>query len=298
MLKSVSAERLAIGSIAVSLLVLGLKLLAWWVTGSVALYSDALESLVNVGGAALALVAVWYAQLPADSGHPYGHHKAEYFSAVAEGIMIVVAALLIVHQALEVLWAPDLSDLGPLGLVVNGAAMLINLGWARVLIVWARRNHSPALAASGRHLMSDVWTSVGVLGGLIVALLTGWAVLDPVLAIIVALNILREGVIVISSSVGGLMDSAAEPGEQKQIETIIHKAANGALQIHDIRTRRAGQALFVEFHMVVSAAMTVAASHEICDRIEAALQAEISGIHATIHVEPDNKLEPVGINPS
>lgn len=298
MSSSVSAERLALGSIAVSLLVLGLKYLAWWMTGSVALYSDALESLVNVGGAALALIAVRYAQRPADHDHPFGHHKAEYFSAVAEGIMIVLAALMIVHQALAALSAPDLSDLGPVGMAVNALAMVINLAWARVLIVWARRHHSPAMAASGRHLMSDVWTSVGVLAGLVLAVLTGWAILDPLLAIIVAMNILREGVMVIRSSIGGLMDTAADPVEQTQIEATIHTAAIGALQVHDIRTRRAGQALFVEFHMVVSGAMTVAASHEICDRVETALEAQIPGINTTIHVEPDSKLEPEGLNPA
>ncbi|WIY26465.1 cation diffusion facilitator family transporter [Parasedimentitalea psychrophila] len=297
-LEALSAERLALGSIAVSLLVLGLKYLAWWMTGSVALYSDALESLVNVGGAVLALLAVRYAQRPADRGHPYGHHKAEYFSAVAEGTMIVLAALMIVHQALAALATPDLSGLGPVGMVVNGLAMVINLGWARILITWARKYHSPAMAAGGRHLMSDVWTSVGVLAGLLLALLTGWAILDPLLAIIVALNILREGVMVIRSSIGGLMDSAADPVEQAQIEKIIDSAAIGALQVHDIRTRRAGQALFVEFHMVVSGAMTVAASHEICDRVETALQAQIPGVNTTIHVEPDSKLEPVGLNPA
>ena len=298
MSSSVSAERLALGSIAVSLLVLGLKYLAWWMTGSVALYSDALESLVNVGGAALALIAVRYAQRPADHDHPFGHHKADYFSAVAEGIMIVLAALMIVHQALAALSAPDLSDLGPVGMAVNALAMVINLAWARVLIVWARRHHSPAMAASGRHLMSDVWTSVGVLTGLVLAVLTGWAILDPLLAIIVAMNILREGVMVIRSSIGGLMDTAADPVEQTQIEATIHAAAIGALQVHDIRTRRAGQALFVEFHMVVSGAMTVAASHEICDRVETALEAQIPGINTTIHVEPDSKLEPEGLNPA
>ena len=298
MSSSVSAERLALGSIAVSLLVLGLKYLAWWMTGSVALYSDALESLVNVGGAALALIAVRYAQRPADHDHPFGHHKAEYFSAVAEGIMIVLAALMIVHQALAALSAPDLSDLGPVGMAVNALAMVINFAWARVLIVWARRHHSPAMAASGRHLMSDVWTSVGVLAGLVLAVLTGWAILDPLLAIIVAMNILREGVMVIRSSIGGLMDTAADPVEQTQIEATIHAAAIGALQVHDIRTRRAGQALFVEFHMVVSGAMTVAASHEICDRVETALEAQIPGINTTIHVEPDSKLEPEGLNPA
>mgnify|MGYP000300310719 CR=1 FL=1 len=296
--KTISIEQLAVGTFVVSLLVLGIKFAAWLMTGSVALYSDALESLVNVGGAILAWLAVRYAQRPADLNHPFGHHKAEYFSAVAEGIMIVVAALMIVHQAVDAFASPDLGDLGTAGLMVNGLAMVINLAWARVLIIWARKHHSPAMSASGRHLMSDVWTSVGVLAGLVLALLTGWALLDPILAIVVAMNILREGLLVIRSSIGGLMDTAAESEEQAKIEAVIYRAANGAMQVHDIRTRRAGQALFVEFHLVVDGAMTVAASHEICDRIEEALQAELSGVNATIHVEPDHKLKPVGLKPA
>lgn len=293
-----SPHALAIGSIAVSALVLGLKLLAWWLTGSIALYSDAMESLVNVGGAALAWLAVRYASRPPDPEHPFGHHKAEYFSAVAEGIMIILAAVLILREA-----ALAFADLGrvnlvPAGLLVNALAMVANLAWARMLIVHGRRHRSPALVASGRHLMTDVWTSVGVLAGLVLARQTGWAVLDPILALIVAANILREGFRVVATSMSGLMDRAASSEEQRLIEDIVHRSGSGALQIHDIKTRRAAQALFVEFHLVVDSEMSVRASHEICDAIEAALRRELPAAKVTIHVEPEHKLKAEGIRPA
>lgn len=293
-----NAERLALGSILIALVVLGLKLAAWWLTASVALLSDALESLVNVGGAVIAWIAVHYAKRPADAGHPFGHHKAEYFSAVVEGIMIIIAALLIVEQSIHALInLRSTADWGQAGLWVNAVALVLNLLWARVLIGRGSALNSPALAAGGRHLMSDVWTSVGVLGGLILALMTGWAILDPLLALLVALNILREGYAVVVSSVNGLMDSAAPPAERAKIEEILHRAAEGALQVHGLKTRRAGVALFVEFHMVVKGAMTVQASHDICDCIEEAIQAELPEAQVIIHVEPEHKLEPLGIAP-
>ena len=292
-----STQALALGSIAVALLVLALKMLAWRLTGSVALYSDALESLVNVVGALIAFGALRYAQKPPDKGHHYGHHKAEYFSAVIEGSMIIVAALLIVREAVLSLSNLTESDLGPVGLGVNALAMAVNLAWARVLIGTGRRRNSPALVAGGRHLMSDVWTSVGVLGGLVLVIVTGWAVLDPILAILVALNILREGAGVVAHSMDGLMDRAVGQDEQARIEAVIQQSSAGALQTHDIKTRHAGQAMFVEFHLVVDGDMRVAESHAICDRIEAALRAEIPEAQVTIHVEPDNKLKPEGIEP-
>ncbi|AHC99432.1 cation diffusion facilitator family transporter [Leisingera methylohalidivorans] len=292
-----SAEQLATGSILIALAVMGLKAAAWMMTGSVALLSDALESLVNIGGAVMAWFAVRYAQRPPDAGHPYGHHKAEYFSAVAEGTMIVIAALVIVHEAVNALGRPAAADWGAAGMVVNAVAMGVNLAWARVLLQAGRRLHSPALSAGGRHLMSDVWTSAGVLGGLVLALATGWAVLDPLLAILVAINILREGWLVIAASVNGLMDTAAPEGERARIEEIIHTTANGAMQVHGLKTRRAGRALFVEFHMVVDGAMSVRAAHDICDRVEAALTASIPDAQPVIHVEPEHKLEPAGIRP-
>ncbi|UWQ45955.1 cation diffusion facilitator family transporter [Leisingera aquaemixtae] len=292
-----NAQQLATGSIFVALAVMGLKIAAWMMTGSVALLSDALESLVNIGGAVMAWFAVRYAQRPPDAGHPYGHHKAEYFSAVIEGILIVIAALVIVHEAVNALSRPEMADWAPAGLLVNALAMAVNLLWAQVLLRAGARLSSPALSAGGRHLMSDVWTSAGVLAGLGLALASGWAILDPLLALLVAVNILREGWRVIASSVNGLMDMAAPEAERARIEEIIHRSAAGALQVHGLKTRRAGRALFVEFHMVVDGAMSVQAAHDICDRVEAALKASLPDAQAVIHVEPEHKLEPAGIKP-
>lgn len=292
-----NAQQLATGSIFVALAVMGLKIAAWKMTGSVALLSDALESLVNIGGAVMAWFAVRYAQRPPDAGHPYGHHKAEYFSAVIEGILIVIAALVIVHEAVNALSRPEMADWSPAGLLVNALAMAVNLLWAQVLLRAGARLSSPALSAGGRHLMSDVWTSAGVLAGLGLALASGWAILDPLLALLVAVNILREGWRVIASSVNGLMDMAAPEAERARIEEIIHRSAAGALQVHGLKTRRAGRALFVEFHMVVDGAMPVRAAHDICDRVEAALKAALPDAQAVIHVEPEHKLEPAGIEP-
>ncbi|UWQ78800.1 cation diffusion facilitator family transporter [Leisingera sp. S132] len=297
MKQRLSAEQLATGSILVALAVMALKVAAWQMTGSVALLSDALESLVNIGGAVMAWFAVRYAQRPPDAGHPYGHHKAEYFSAVIEGILIVIAALVILHEAFTALSRASDPAWGAAGMGVNALAMLVNLAWARVLLRTGTRLKSPALSAGGRHLMSDVWTSAGVLAGLLLALATGWAVLDPLLALLVGVNILREGWLVIAASVNGLMDTAAPAEERIRIEKIIHRTANGAMQVHGLKTRRAGRALFVEFHMVVDGAMSVRAAHEICDRVEAALRDAIPDVQAVIHVEPEHKLEPAGIEP-
>lgn len=297
-MRGMNAERLALGTIVIALVVLGLKLAAWWLTSSVALLSDALESLVNVGGAVMAWVAVHYAKRPADAGHPFGHYKAEYFSAVLEGIMIIIAALLIVEQSIHALSnLGSTAEWGRAGLLVNAAALVLNLIWARLLIGRGGQLNSPALIAGGRHLMSDVWTSVGVLVGLVLALLTGWAVLDPLLALLVAVNILREGYGVVVSSVNGLMDSAAPEAERTKIEELLHRSAAGALQVHGLKTRRAGVALFVEFHMVVEGAMTVQASHAICDHIEETIQATFPEAQVIIHVEPEHKLESSGIAP-
>ncbi|MBY6140634.1 cation diffusion facilitator family transporter [Leisingera daeponensis] len=292
-----NASQLATGSILIALAVMALKVAAWKMTGSVALLSDALESLVNIGGAVMAWIAVRYAQRPPDAGHPYGHHKAEYFSAVIEGILIVIAALVILHEAIGALTRPAAANWGAAGMAVNGLAMAVNLAWARVLLRAGGRLKSPALSAGGRHLMSDVWTSAGVLAGLGLALATGWAVLDPLLALLVGVNILREGWLVIAASVNGLMDTAAPEEDRARVEEIIHRTANGAMQVHGLKTRRAGRALFVEFHMVVDGAMTVRAAHDICDRVESALRAAIPDVQPVIHVEPEHKLEPAGIEP-
>ncbi len=280
---------LAAWSIPVALLVLALKVVAWWITGSVALYSDALESVVNVIAAAIALWAIRVSHLPADENHPFGHHKAEYLSAVVEGAMIIVAALLIFRAAFFHLEAPALVERPWSGLAVNAVSSVINAAWALILMRAGKADKSPALEADGRHILTDVWTSVGVIAGLIAAIWTGWAVLDPLLAIAVAINILYQGWRVVGSSVQGLMDIGVDPEQSMRIRDIISAHASGALEVHDLKTRIAGRATFIEFHLVVDAAMSVGDSHVICDRIEEALKAEIPSVRVVIHVEPDDE---------
>ena len=295
---SITANRtlaIAGASLLVGLIVLGLKFLAWYVTGSIALYSDALESIVNVVTAIVALIAVRLAQKPADAALPYGYHKAEYFSAVIVGVMIIVAAILIVREAVLGFMAPQLPEAPMQGLAVSAVATIINAVWAYVLIRHGRAVRSPALEADGRHLLTDVVSTVGVLGGLVLVFLTGWAVLDPILAGLVALNILWSGWGVIRESVGGLMDVAVPPDTQKTIREVIATNADGAIEAHDIRTRQAGKMTFIDFHLVVPGAMSVDAAHAICDRIEAKLREAVRDVQITIHVEPEEKAKHSGI---
>jgi len=288
-------RRLAFWSIPLAFGVMGLKFVAWYLTGSIALYSDALESIVNVIAALAAFIAIGYAQKPADTGHPYGHHKAEYFSAVLEGVLIVVAALLIVNEAVGGLMAPKRIEAPMLGLAVNGSAALINGVWAFVLLRIGRRHRSPALMADGHHIFSDVVTSVGVIAGLGLALAFDQPRLDPLLALIVAFNVLWQGWKVIASSVDGLMDRAIDPADELRIQQIIKAEADGAIEAHDIRTRMAGRVSFVEFHLVVDGEMTVEQSHEICDRLETALREAVEGVQVIIHVEPGHKAKDEGV---
>ncbi len=288
-------EKLALGSVAVGTLVLGIKTLAWAMTGSVALLSDAAESIVNVATAVAAFLAVRLAARPADDDHPFGHHKAEYFSAVLEGVLIVVAAVFILNEAWQGLRAPQMLDAPWQGLGVNLLASVVNAGWCWVLLRAARRYRSPALQADGKHLLSDVVSSVGVTIGVVAAVLTGWAWLDPALAAVVALNILWSGWTVVRSSVGGLMDESVPDSDLSAMREVISTNAYGAVEAHDLRARHAGSATFVEFHLVVPGEMTVEAAHEICDRLEEALKAEILGARVTIHVEPEHKAKHTGI---
>ena len=287
--------KLGIGSILVGLAVLGLKLLAWGMTGSIALLSDALESTVNVATAIAALVAIRVAALPPDANHPYGHHKAELFSAILEGVMIILAALLILREAWAgLMLAHPLS--APLqGLVVNGAASVLNGVWCWILIHHGRRLRSPALVADGRHLLLDVVSSVGVTFGVLIAIQTGWAWLDPAMAALVAVNILYGGGKVMQQSMSGLLDESLSDEVLTQVRRVIALEAVGAVEAHDLRTRAAGAATFIEFHLVVPGAFTVTAAHEVCDRIEAGLKALIEGCVVTIHVEPEEKAKHAGI---
>ncbi|WP_331371813.1 cation diffusion facilitator family transporter [Sinorhizobium chiapasense] len=281
--------RLAFWGMPLSIGVMGLKMLAWWVTGSVALLSDGLESIVNVIAAVIAYAMIGYAAKPADATHPFGHHKAEYFSAVIEGVLIVVAALLIMWEAVPEMMAPELLSAPALGLAINFAASVINAIWAYVLIRAGARYRSPALSADGHHILSDVVTSAGVLVGLLLAIATGYAILDPLLAVIVAGNILFQGWKVISRSVDGLMDRAVPAEEEEAIKQAIAANAGGSLGVHDLKTRQAGPAIFVDFHMVVPEAMPVGDAHDICDRIEDAIRVVHPGARIAIHVEPEGE---------
>lgn len=284
----------ATAGIVIALAVMGIKYVAYWVTGSVALYSDALESIVNVVTAIAALIAIQVSSRPADKDHPFGHHKAEYFAAVLEGALIIVAALLIISQAYAAWLHPRTLEQPLVGMLINGLATAINAFWSSYLISRGRAWRSPALVADGWHVLTDVWTSVGVLIGLALAWITGWLWLDPLLALLVALNILWTGYKLTMGSLSGLLDEAVSPDIQAQIHAAIKSNGDGAHQVHDIRTRHAGRATFIEFHLVVPGEMTVRESHAICDRLELALEAEIPGADITIHVEPDNKAKATG----
>jgi cation diffusion facilitator family transporter len=287
--------RLAIGSIVVGFVVLLIKAAAYWVTGSVALLSDALESTVNVATAIAALVAIRVASRPADAMHPYGHDKAEFFGAVLEGVMIIVAALLILREAWEGLLAPRAIDLPALGLAITLGATAINGVWAFVLVRKGRSEESPALVADGRHLWTDVVTSLGVVAGVALAVWTGIRVLDPILAALVALNILWSGWKVVRESLSGLMDEAVPEERLSLIRDVIAENAEGAYEAHDLRTRHAGTTTFIDFHLIVPGEMSVHDAHEICDRIENRLEASLTDARVTIHMEPEHKSKQRGI---
>lgn len=284
-----SGQRFALGSIAMGILVLGLKALAWRLTGSVALYSDALESIVNVAASVLAFGALRFAARPADQNHPYGHDKVEFFAAVIEGVMIVIAAVSIFQEAWHAVFTPrDFSLPGP-GLALSGIATLGNAVWAWVLLRAGRKLRSPVLSGDGRHLVSDVVTSVCIAAGYGLAVLSGYRILDPLLAGAAGVYVLWSGATLIGGSVGGLMDMAPDAAVIARIEAIIFDASAGSIEMHDLRARLAGRLTFLDFHLVVPGTMTVSESHAICDRIEAALKAEMDHLAITIHVEPEEK---------
>jgi cation diffusion facilitator family transporter len=294
-LTMVNGERFALGSMAAGCLVLGLKGAAWWLTGSAALYSDALETTVNVAASLIAWLAIRFAARPADDNHPYGHDKAEFFAAVVEGLLIVIAAVLIFNEAWQAWHHPRPIGLPFEGIGLNALATLINAGWSVLLLSAGRRLRSVALEADGRHLLADVVTSAGIAAGMILAVTTGRLILDPLLAALTGLYVLWSGVRMISTSVSGLMDTAPEPAVMERIRELVASNASGAIEAHDLRTRHAGKLTFLDFHLVVPGSMTVAAAHSICDRIETSLKAEMGHLMITIHVEPEEKAKRCGI---
>jgi cation diffusion facilitator family transporter len=289
------ALRLAAGSILVGLIVLALKGGGWWLTGSAALYSDALETVVNVVTAAVAFWALRVAAKPADHDHPYGHDKAEFFSAVVEAVLIILAAGSILHHVWLNFRLGHQLDAPLRGMALNFGATLINGGWAWFLAAQGRRLRSPALLADARHLGTDVVTSTGIIIGLVLALLTGTLWLDSALAVATAIYILWTGLRMLRESLSGLMDAAPDDETLNRIRRTVGRHADGALEAHDLRTRQAGRLTFLQFHLVVPSAMRVDEAHDICDRIEEALKREMEGLVVTIHVEPERKAKHTGV---
>ncbi len=289
-------SRYAIQSVGIAAIVVVLKALAYWLTGSVALMSDALESIINVVVAGAAFFALRVSETPPDAKHPFGHHKAEYFSAVLEGSLIIVAALAIFREAAIHFFEPNALEAPGLGIAVNVAASAINAVWGWHLLRVSKRERSPALDADAKHVLSDVVSSAGVVTGLTAAVFTGWLQLDSLVAAAVGVYILVQGWRLVKDSVGGLMDQAADPETLATIQAAIAKAAaDGAIEAHDLQTRHAGPVTFIQFHLVVPADLTVAAAHDICDRIENELREAVSGAHVSIHVEPESKAKRAGI---
>jgi cation diffusion facilitator family transporter len=264
------AERFALGSLAVGLVVLGLKAAAWWITDSAALYSDALESIVNVAASLIAFGALRFAALPADANHPYGHDKAEFFAAVIEGVLIVIAALSIFQHAWETWLSPRPLGMAFQGVGLNAIATGCNMFWSIVLMRTGKQMRSPALRADGVHLLTDVVTSIGILIGVVLTVATGYLPLDPILAAATGIYVLWSGMRMIGASVGGLMDAAPEPAVLTRIRELVAANAEGAIEAHDLRTRHAGRLTFLDFHLVVPGSMTVAESHLRPDRGRAA----------------------------
>ena len=283
------------GSLVISIIVLSLKSAAYGLTGSVALLSDALETVINVVAALGALIALRLSARPADANHLYGHNKAEYLSAMVEGALVLATALLIAREAWLGWNNPHAPDTPFLGIGLNAAAGVVNLFWAIFLIRRGGAWKSPALVAGGRHIMTDVWTTGAVLIGFALVPLTGYLRLDPIVAGLVAVNILWAGYGMLRESMGALMDEVSDPDAVAAIRRIISEHAAGAIEAHDVRTRTAGSVTFIEFHLVVPGRMTVEQSHEICDRIEAALRNHLGTAVINTHVEPEAKAKQSGV---
>jgi cation diffusion facilitator family transporter len=281
-----SLKRFAWLSIAAAVATIALKGFAYFLTGSVGLLSDALESFVNLAGALMALAMLSLAARPPDANHAYGHGKAEYFSSGVEGGLILIAAVSIGVAAVDRLLHPrPLEQLG-LGLTVSVLASLINLGVSVVLMRAARQYDSITLKANAHHLMTDVWTSAGVLVGVGAVALTGWLWLDPVVALAVAANIIWTGVRIVHASILGLMDTALPAAELAAITAVLERYAGDDVKYHALRTRQAGPRRFVSVHVLVPGAWTVMQGHDLLERIEADMRAALPLVSVLTHLEP------------
>jgi cation diffusion facilitator family transporter len=279
-------KRYAWLSIATAIATILLKGVAWWITGSVGLLSDALESFVNLAGALMALAMLSLAALPPDDNHAYGHGKAEYFSSAFEGFLIAVAAALIAWQAIERLLAPQPLEAVGVGLAVSVVASILNLLTARTLMNVGRRFRSITLEADAQHLMTDVITSIGVIIGVGLVWLTGWLWLDPVIALAVAVNILWTGWQLMRRSTAGLMDVALPAEELAAIDAVLARYRAQGLDFHALRTRQAGTRAFVTLHVLVPGHWSVQRGHDMSECIEADLRGAVPHAHVTTHLEP------------
>nr|WP_297354316.1 cation diffusion facilitator family transporter [uncultured Caldimonas sp.] len=280
-------------SVVAAVATIALKTAAWWFTGSVGLLSDAMESFVNLAAAVFALAMVTIAQAPADDDHPFGHNKAEYFSSGFEGLLIFGAALAIIWAAVQRLFEPQPLEALGLGVGLSVLSSVINGGVAWLLLRAARRHDSIALEADGRHLMTDVWTSIGVAGGILLVPVTGWLWLDAALAIAVALNIAREAWSLMRRSVDGLMDRALNEMEREAIDQVLQRLADGDVRFDDLRTRRAAGAKFCQLHMHVPGSWSLDLAAARREEVERSLMLAVRGLRVTIELLPTH-VEPVG----
>lgn len=273
-------------SVAAALATMGIKLLAWKMTGSVGLLADALESLVNLGAASMAVMMLWLAAQPPDAGHEYGHDKAEYFASGFEGLLIFVAGGLILAAAVPKLWEPTPIERVSLGLALSTGASLINLWVAMVLRRVGRQHASVTLQADADHLMTDVWTSAGVIAAVGLVALTGWLVLDPLIAIVVAVHILWTGFRLIREASEGLMDAAWPEDDRAALERALLPFRTDGIGFHAVRTRRAARRRFASFHVLVPGEWTVQRGHDLLEKIEAAVNHELPHTVVFTHLEP------------
>lgn len=280
-------HKIAAASIFIALVVLALKIGAWWITGSIALFSESTESLVNLASALAAFVAVWLSARPADTRHPFGFHKAELLSALFGGTLITLAAVIILREAATGIFDPQPVQAMVTGLLLSSLGSVINGVWCYVLITEGRKLRSPALQADGRHLLSDVLFSAAVIIGLVASSLTGWLILDPLIAGLVALNVLRTGLSVVLAALRGLLDESLPEAELQRIRAVILAEGGDNLRMRDLRTRHAGAATFIEFRLILPGGMTVAKAHQLTQRITQALEQATPNSQITIHIEAD-----------
>ncbi|MEZ7867293.1 MAG: cation diffusion facilitator family transporter [Paludibacteraceae bacterium] len=286
-MKKESLKKFAYLSIAAAVVTIGLKFFAYLYTGSMGLLSDALESCVNLVAALVALIMIHISEKPADEGHEFGHTKAEYFSSAIEGSLILVAAFSIIWSAVPRLIAPQPIENVGLGLLISTSASLVNLGVALVLISNGKKRKSLLLEADGKHLMTDVWTSAGVIAGVLIVKLTGFLILDPVIAVLVALNIVWTGFTLIKRSANGLMDASITEEELKKVKEYLDGLKTDTIEYHSLMTRQAGQRKFISLHLLVPGEWSVQQGHDFAEKIEESIEDMFSEpVTVSSHIEP------------